>query len=296
MAEVRTATQDQTGGTVPPQGAVTNPPATLEQISQDQADRARAAVGGAGAAAAPETEPAAADAPQPELTASSGVWSAQKFAEHGGPTHASRFDPPPMVDFEFTPPATQQVRNSNVPLTIGLLFSIVASFIVFFVSMAGGASGSDPIMPAFWRALGALAVLVTLSFAASWFMPAPQDRRKLLEQLDAEDRALKRYRDHSQQPPAQPQRMSETALHLDFDSALMPEPDAEADMGFDADMGLDPDKGSSIDFTLDDDEEDLLAAPLGDAFDDDDFDDEEDLLATTPNKHAPFADSAGLGA
>ncbi|HLQ33707.1 MAG TPA: hypothetical protein VK457_13555 [Chloroflexota bacterium] len=256
---------------------LTNPPATAEQIEQDDAAKARAALGGApGAPVVENTEEddGTDDLEEPEpVGPASGYWSPELAKEFGGLHKAPRFQTPKELEFEFTPPEPQQIRNNNVPLTVGLLLSIGASFIVFFVSLGGGSASDDPIMPAFWRALGALAVLVTLSFAASWFMPAPSDHRQLLDRLEAEDRALKRYRSsEAGEEPAQPQ----------------PVPQEETD--FEA-------KGTSIDLTVDDDEfedEDELA-PMGQA-DEDDFDDEDDddLVATSPSQTGA-APASGAG-
>ncbi|MHB8620711.1 MAG: hypothetical protein ACYDAG_14260 [Chloroflexota bacterium] len=102
-------------------------------------------------------------------------------------TRSARFAPPPDLDVLHTPPERPRIPNTNVPLTLGLLFSIVAAFIVFFASVAGGNAGRDPIMASFWRGLAALAVFSTLSFVGSWFMPPPSDRRGLLEKLEAEE-------------------------------------------------------------------------------------------------------------
>ncbi|HVA26181.1 MAG TPA: hypothetical protein VMW62_17540 [Chloroflexota bacterium] len=257
-------TADRNTGSVPPQApALTNPPATLEQIAYDHADRARAAVGGAAAAGRPRREQAEA----PRLP----------HPPRGDRLRRSpRFEPPPEVDFEFTPPTSQQIPNSNLPLTIGLLFSIVASFVIFFVSLAAASSGGDPIMPAFWRALGALAVLITLSFAASWFMPSPQDHHQLLDQLDAQDRALGRY-----QAPAR-SRQEPSGLHA---AAF---PDYEED---------NLDMGRSIDVTVQDDgfgdDDDLvMAQPEDEDYFDDDEDD--DLTAMSRNSMAG-ADAAAFG-
>lgn len=239
---------------------LTNPPATLDQIaSSDPADRARAAVGGVGAAGQqPIPEPAAPRIPHPP---------------RGDRLRRSpRFEPPEELDFGFTPPSSQQVPNSNLPLTIGLLFSIAASFVVFFVSVAASNTGDDPIMPSFWRALGALTVLITLSFAASWFMPVPQDHHQLLDQLDAQDRALGRYQAPSTpKQDAQPMGMS----IQDYD---------EDDLA----------KGTSVDLMADDfgDDDDLaLAQPDEDYFDDED----DDLAVSTPNPTASHEAAFGTG-
>lgn len=141
----------------------------------------------------------------------------------------SRFEPPQELEFSFTPPERQEIRNNNIPLTVGLLFSIVASFVVFFISLAGGTSGSDPVMPSFWRGLGALAVLTTLSFAASWFMPAPVDRRRLLDQIEAEEQLT------ADRQPRAPRRQA---------APEAPQPEASEP---------EPSKGSSIDLRVADD-------------------------------------------
>ena len=181
-------------------------------------------------------------------------------------------------------PPLLKVSTLFVPLTVGLLLSIMASFVVFVVTLGSGSAGADPIMPAFWRALGALAVLTTLSFAASWFMPAPSDHRQLLEQLEAEDGALRRYRSREEEEaaesPAQVQR----------------EREVEA-------------KGASVDVTVDDDEEDLLAgispdddedllASVGQGIDEDedfaDLEEDDDFLAASPAEAGtPPATGAG---
>ncbi len=248
---------------------LTNPPATLEQVEEelDQADKARVALGGTPGAAAQapamddDEEPAAPPGP------ADGVWNPAQAKAAGGPRKADRFRPPQEPEFEFTPPEPQRVQNNNLPLTIGLLVSITASFVVFFVGLASG--GPDPIMPAFWRALAALAVLTTLSFAASWFMPAPSDHRQLLDQLEAEDRALKRYRAVEQE---------------DKEPAPQMEREVEA-------------KGSSVDVTVDDDEfgdEDLFGDLPAEA--DNDFaDEDDDDFLNTSSAQAGSAPVAGTG-
>jgi hypothetical protein len=245
---------DDAAGPMPREAPpMANPPATLDQIANDHTDRARAAVGGAAAAGgqAHQERPRRPHPPRGDRL-----------------RRSPRFEPPPELDFEFTPPTSQQIPNSNLPLTIGLLFSIVASFVIFFVSLAASNSGADPILPAFWRGLGALAVLMTLSFAASWFMPAPGDHRQLLDQLDAQDRALGRYQAATPSKQEQP-----TSYGQDV-------PEYEED---------DFDKGTSVDVTVHDDDfgdEDDLAMAQPD--DEDYFDDEEDedLVATSPNPMA----------
>ena len=229
-----------------------NPPATMQQL--DDADaRARAAIGGpamsAGrVASAPEEELPTPDSPLPTPDA--------------GPP-ASRFALPEETPFEFTPPERQQVRNNNIPLTIGLLCSIVASFLVFFISLAGATAGDDPIMPSFWRALGTLAVLTTLSFAASWFMPAPSERHQLLDRIEAEERLVDDRRARRRPQPAPP---------------------AEEDA-----IPEEPAKGASIDVTLEDEldanQDELAGAEDDEDEEEDDFDDEdedESLVAAAP--------------
>ena len=242
---------------------LTNPPATLDQIASDPSSRARAAMGGPGAA--PELEP---EIPEPmPLPRIPHPVRGDRL------TRSPRFEPPEELDFEFTPSSSSQVPNSNLPLTLGLLFSIVASFVIFFVSLAASNTGDDPIMPSFWRALGALAVLITLSFAASWFMPVPQDHRQLMDQLDAQDRAMGRY----QAPAPKPQ----------------PEPASSPITDYFAD---DLDKGTSIDLMSDDfgEDDDLVMAQPDD--DDDYFDDEDDDLAATTRNPAAGAEAAfGMG-
>jgi hypothetical protein len=260
-----TVAADGVVGAMPQEAAsMANPPATFDQLANDPAGRARAAVGGAAAAAAQ---------PAPEEP------RRRAHPPRGDRLHRSpRFEPPPELDFEFTPPTSQKIPNSNLPLTIGLLFSIVASFVIFFVSLAASDSATDPIMPAFWRGLGALAVLMTLSFAASWFMPTPEDHRQLLDQLDAQDRALGRYQSPKSSTPRQ-QPMA------DFSDV----PDYEED--------VDLDKGMSVDVTVHDDdfgEEDELA--MAQPEDEDYFEDEDDdLVATSPNTMAG-ADASAFGA
>jgi hypothetical protein len=252
VADVDVADQPQMPQEAPP---LTNPPATLDEL--DQADRARAAVGGEAAAAQPRRQ---------EPAGASGEWSTE-FRRTTGPIKARRFAPPEEVEFEFTPPEPQRIRNNNLPLTIGLLLSIVAAFVVFIVSLSGTTGGPDPIMAAFWRALGALAVLTTLSFAVSWFMPTPPDRRQLLDQLDAEDRAMGRYR--------APEPVIATA-------GIDEEPDfgIEAESLYDDEEGV----GGSVDVTLDDDEAyDDIDSFLARTEDDDVLDDEEDESLAAPS-------------
>ena len=129
----------------------------------------------------------------------------------------------------------------------------MASFLVFFISLAGAATGDDPIMPSFWRALGTLAVLTTLSFAASWFMPAPSDRRQLLDRIEAEERLVDDRR---------PRRRG--AGGQEPGAGAAPEPPQE-----------EPTKGASIDVTVED-ELDANQDELAGAEDDDDEDEDED--------------------
>src|SRR5262245_58065873 len=103
---------------------LTNPPATLDQV-----DRARAALGGSGATRAQARHREA-------QQAASGEWQ-PNIRRATGPVRTKRFEPPAEVEFEFTPPEPVQIRNNNLPLTIGLMFSIVAAFIVFMVSVIG---------------------------------------------------------------------------------------------------------------------------------------------------------------
>jgi hypothetical protein len=260
MVDPTTQQQQQPEQAVPQEAPpLTNPPATL-----GQADRARAALGGSPGVTA-------AQARLREMQqAASGEWN-PNVRNIRGPVKTARFQPPAELEFEFTPQEPQEIRNNNVPLTIGLLFSIVAAFVVFLVSMGSSNVGvDDPILTAFWRALGALAVLVTLSFAASWFMPTPPNRRQLLDQLEAEDRALGHYR--------------------------TPEPSFGASM--DAELPMDSptestydDMGGSVDVMLDDDElfdniDDFAAQTTDDDF----YDDIDDFIATTPSAGAvvPF--------
>jgi len=170
----------------------------------------------------------------------------------------NRFSAPDELPFEFTGRERQHIRNSNVPLTIGLLLSIIAAFLVFIISLVGAAPGADPIMPAFWRALGALAVFMTLSFAASWFMPAPADRRTLLNQLDAQDRMMdERY------------------------GRRQPEPDVAPT--FDDQPPADRDKGAAVDVTVNDElEDDEALEDLVPDDDDEDFDEDDDLAGANP--------------
>ncbi|HEX6511114.1 MAG TPA: hypothetical protein VF157_02365 [Chloroflexota bacterium] len=247
--------------------AMANPPATMEQIEEhDSADRARAALGGSPVQPVEEPEPEAVDEEEEPAGPAAGRWTPQAGLEP--PTRASRFQPPPELEFEFTPPAAQPLRNNNVPLTIGLLFSIVASFVVFFVSLGGATAGEDPIMPAFWRGLATLAVLITLSFAASWFMPAPHDRRQLLDQLDVQDRILGRH---------------EEVTRVQAERAVEPEFEPQTA----------PATGTSVDLMVDDDDglEDELGLPAGqqDYYDDFDDDEEEEDLLASPNPTAPAA-------
>lgn len=244
--------------------ALTNPPATQEQLQQGEVDRARAALGASPADVRPQRRMTEAE------RAASGEWQPD-IRRATGPVRSSRFQPPAELEFEFTPPETQDIRNNNVPLTIGLLFSIVAAFVVFLVSLSGNTGGDDPILAAFWRGLGALAVMITLSFAASWFMPAPANRRELLERLDAEDRALGRYR-------AAP-TVSTSAIdeELPIDSLDYGDEDSYTS-----------DRGSSVDVTLDDDEElfDNVDEFLVGGAEDDFYNDEDDLVSTSPGSSA----------
>jgi|SRR5581483_5509596 len=244
--ELQVATQEPTVDERPmPEMA---PPLTNPPVPADEAAQARAALGGPAAAfEAPRHEPI------PEAPA------AEEAAAHAAKPNASRFTPPQELDFEFTPPERPQLRNNNIPLTIGLLFSIVAAFIVFLVSLAGNTAGDDPIMPSFWRALGALAVLMTLSFTASWFMPAPSNHRVLLDQLDAEEDAMRdRYGSRVRPQPV-----------------VTPEPGPEP-------AAAEPAKGTSVDLTIADEEEDDDTAGFDDEAEDDDededdFEDDEDV-------------------
>jgi hypothetical protein len=222
---------------------VTNAPLTADQ---SEADRARAALGGAAA----ET-----------ISATDGEQSqpAPRPGRHVRGKNAPpppRFKPPQDLEFEFTHPERVELRNSNLPLTLGLLGSILGAFVVFFASLAGGTAGADPIMPSFWRALGALAVLMALSFAASWFMPAPVDRRRLLDQLDAEEKLTYEHlsggRKPGEAPPPPPQP------ETDLDDAFSDEVGGNIDVTLDDLDGFDPDAGQPApedDFLTDDFEE-----------------------------------------
>ncbi|MBV9120268.1 MAG: hypothetical protein JOZ39_06130 [Chloroflexi bacterium] len=240
-----------------------NPPATMEQIQAE--DAARAAIGGtAQARRVTEADVEDFEGLEPEAAAPEAAPRSRR--------PRNRFEPPQELPFEYTPPERQEIRNNNVPLTIGLLLSIVASFLVFIISLAGGTAGSDPIMPSFWRALGALAVLTTLSFAASWFMPAPSDHRKLLDQIEAEDRLTddRLGRSRRSAGPAEEAFLEEE----------------------------EEDRGVNLDVTLDDDlagAEDELAGAEDDEdeTEDDDFDDEDEdagLATITPGPAATGRD------
>jgi hypothetical protein len=218
---------------------LTNPPATLDQVQQESADRARAAIGGA-----PMPRRRESSAESEHRRAAEGVWSGQARMHQSAAVRAARFQAPEEVEFEFNPPASPRIPNSNIPLTIGLLFSIVASFIVFFAGLGSNGPYEDPILPAFWRALGALAVLSTLSFAASWFMPEPVDRRQLLDRMDAEDRALGRGRGRDPSPVV---RTAFKEISPIDDDQMMEDDEFVQD----DDMAVD--KGGSVDMTLDDD-------------------------------------------
>ncbi|HEU0169585.1 MAG TPA: hypothetical protein VFS62_17570 [Chloroflexota bacterium] len=248
MASPTQATGNRQQATGLPQ-ELTNPPATLDQLRDAQA-RARAAIGGPAAAAGAQPQELPPVEEDPEVRA-----AASRPRRPG-----NRFTAPEELPWEYTGPERQQIRNTNVPLTIGLLLSIVAAFLVFVISLAGSASGADPIMPAFWRALGALAVFMTLSFAASWFMPTPADRRTLLNQLDVQDRLMaERYGKRAEPQPEAPT----------FDD------EASSD---------DPNKGAAVDMTISDELEDDEALEDLVPDEDEDFDDEEDddLIGANP--------------
>src|SRR5437763_8843293 len=104
---------------MPSQTAVTNPPAVTEQ---SEADRARAALGGSPMENLPDIEEEAAPPPpRPHVR-----------GKNAPPP--ARFKPPSDLEFEFTHPERVELHNSNLPLTLGLLGSIMGSFVVFFVS------------------------------------------------------------------------------------------------------------------------------------------------------------------
>src|SRR5579883_565112 len=253
---------------------LTNPPATMDQV-----DRARAALGGVGATRAQARHREA-------QQAASGEWQ-PNIRRTTGPVRSSRFEPPAELEFEFTPPEPVEIRSANLPLTIGLLISIIAAFIVFIVSIASDSGADDPLLTAFWRMLGALAVLITLSFAASWFMPTPPNRRQLLDQLDAEDRALGHYR-------AEPS-IDAHAMDAELPDDSGGTQDYDSYLGGEFPLGDDDfptDVGGSLDVTLDDDElfdniDDFVA---GSQDDDAFYDEDEDFLATSPGSSAvaPF--------
>lgn len=188
---------------------------------------------------------------------------AEVAAQFGSEARSARFSRPVEPDYSLSPAEHLEIRNSNVPLTLGLLFSVIAAFMVFFVSMMGGTSasdGSDPVLVSFWRSLAALAVFTTLSFVASWFMPAPSERRLQLQKLGEEQ---------------------EADPFGDFDYSNTEEvPEAAP---------IDEDRGASVDVTLademeeyDDDEDDL------------DEEDQTDALGTRANATAA-ENAAGPG-
>lgn len=235
--------------------SMTNPPVTMEQVERE---KARAAIGGQ--SAAPGTADVPVSAPPPLVP-------------------ESRFAHPAETPFRFTPRERQEIRNTNIPLTIGLLASIVAAFVVFFISLASGTAGEDPILPSFWRALGALAVLMTLSFAASWFMPMPANHRRLLDQIEAEEQLTSdRRREKSRVPREQPEPGELAAEQADSASASA-------------------DKGGSVDVTVadevdqaDDEDDDNADDDDEEMFDEDDEDDDGFMPTGTP---VPAEASAG---
>ncbi|HUZ78705.1 MAG TPA: hypothetical protein VMV93_14085 [Chloroflexota bacterium] len=135
----------------------------------------------------PEDPPASLVLETPEPLAPTGQGAAPEPDANGREeARSTRFARPPEPDYNLSPAEHLEIRNSNLPLTLGLLFSVSAAFVVFFVSMVGGAAGTDPVLPSFWRSLSALAVFTTLSFVVSWFMPAPSERRLQLAKLEQE--------------------------------------------------------------------------------------------------------------
>lgn len=245
---------------------------TAAMTEQSEADLARAALGGSPAdsmVVSVEDQPE--PAPQP-----------RSHVRGKNAPPPPRFQPPQDPEFEFTHPERAELRNSNLPLTLGLLGSILGAFVVFFVSLAGGMAGEDPIMPSFWRALGALAVLMTLSFAASWFMPAPIDRRHLLDQLEAEERLTYEHLSGGRRPGEKP--------------APPPEPETDLDEAFGSDVG------GNIDLMVDDADQFESADPGNTAFDDDflndDFEDEDDPFlgsVAVPTEEAAPASAGNEG-
>ncbi|MGH2366511.1 MAG: hypothetical protein ACRDHX_17915 [Chloroflexota bacterium] len=125
------------------------------------------------------------DTPEPLAPVAQGAME-EPDASGREEARSTRFARPPEPDYNLSPAEHLEIRNSNLPLTLGLLFSVSAAFVVFFVSMVGGAAGTDPVLPSFWRSLSALAVFTTLSFVVSWFMPAPSERRLQLAKLEQE--------------------------------------------------------------------------------------------------------------
>src|SRR5438045_605493 len=111
-----------TASGMPPQAAVSNPPVVAEQ---SEADRARAALGGTPLDGVPEIDDQSEPEPQPR----------QHVRGKNRPPPA-RFKPPTDLEFEFTHPERVELRNSNLPLTLGLLGSILGAFVVFFVSLS----------------------------------------------------------------------------------------------------------------------------------------------------------------
>src|SRR5579862_2139240 len=89
------------------ESVVANPPATTPV---SEADRARAALGGAplGRGATIEAEPQPQAEPEP-----------RRHVRGRNPQPRPRFRPPQDLDFEFTHPERIQLRNSNLPLTLG---------------------------------------------------------------------------------------------------------------------------------------------------------------------------------
>ncbi len=195
---------------------------------------------------------------------------AEVAAQFGSEARSARFSRPVEPDYSLAPAEHLEIRNSNVPLTLGLLFSVIAAFMVFFVSLVGGTASaadplSDPIIVSFWRSLAALAVFTTLSFVASWFMPAPSERRLQLQKLGQEQ---------------------EADPFGDFDyNTEEQEPEATA-------APMDEDRGSSVDVTLTDQMEEYEEDS-----DEDDLDEQyqTDVFGTQANSGAAQTAAPGPG-
>lgn len=261
-----------------PTASLTNPPATADQVQE--ADRARAALGASGQVPRQRSAPPA--------EADAGPARRQPFPRLQDPEQpepAQRFEPPQELEFFYTPLEPQRIRNNNVPLTFGLLASIGAAFLVFFVSLAGSTAGPDPIMPAFWRALGALAVLTTLSFAASWFMPAPTDRRTLLSQIEAEDGLS-----DDRSGVSARRRRERTATVTPAPAEDEPEEEDATSKGTSIDFTVadDAQDGADFDDLEDEDAEDFGTSPFLD--EDDELDDEEDLAPAVARREDALAE------